>query len=246
MSKRFLAAARRAVTSFGTAFLDCLLPQSCAICRHRIHSGQKLCDDCSALVKPAPVHFCPLCRFEGHDSVSEGGLAAACPAHGRVLARAALPTQEHILALVHRFKYSGEQDLAGLLAGLILDSGIVDAELRSFDVMCPVPLHRSRLRERGFNQSAEVGNHIQDRTGVPLAGGLLRKTRATPEQAKLGAEARRRNLASCFEVTMPALVRGKDVLLVDDVMTTGSTAAGCVEALLSAGAHRVAVIVASA
>jgi len=246
MAKSALAAARSVATSAGLAFLDCFLPQFCAICRHRISYRERLCRDCVDLVRPEPLFFCPLCRFEEKDSGTAGRVFEACEVHGGVSGRAAAKAEPHILALVRRLKYSRERELAGVLARLVLDSGIVDEHLGAFQVMCPVPLFRTRLRERGFNQSVEIARPLEADFGIPLVCGVLQKTRSTPEQAGLGAKTRRKNLTGCFEVTRPSLVAGRDVLLVDDVVTTGSTAAACIDALKTAGAARVAVVTVAA
>jgi ComF family protein len=246
MAKGAIAAARDAATLAGLAFLDCFLPQFCAVCRHRISYRERLCPECVNLVRPEPVFFCPFCRFEGEDSGAADRVSGACGVHGGVSGRAAATAEPHILALVRRLKYSRERKLAGVLARLVLDSGIVDEHLRAFQVMCPVPLFSTRLRERGFNQSVEIARSLEADFGIPLVCDVLRKTRSTPEQARLGAKTRRRNLAGCFEVTRPSLVAGRDVLLVDDVITTGSTAVACIDALKTAGAARVAVVTVAA
>jgi ComF family protein len=113
-------------------------------------------------------------------------------------------------------------------------------------MMCPVPLYRARLRERGFNQSAELGRFVERPLGVPFIADLLVKKEPTPEQARLAGRARRRNLQGCFGVTRPEVLHDKDVILIDDLLTTGSTASACIEALTAAGAKRVAVLTVAA
>jgi ComF family protein len=242
--KRMLAT----VKLIGTAFLECFLPQFCRLCEARIPSGDKLCSHCLGLLRPEPVCFCPLCRFEGEtegeikEGSEEGSSVCRHESHGFVAGRAAVRAEAAILGLVHRFKYSGERDLAPLLARLILDSSIIDDNFRNYQVMCPIPLFRTRLRERGFNQSAEIAKRLEIHSGVPLIVDLLSKVRPTAEQAKLAAGSRRRNLLGSFVVTRAGVVSGKSVVLVDDVVTTGSTVAACVEALRTSGVSKVLVV----
>jgi ComF family protein len=105
-------------------------------------------------------------------------------------------------------------------------------------VVVPVPLHPLRLRKRTFNQSALIGAILARKLELPFSQ-ALKRTRLTPSQTELSHAARWRNVADAFEVGLPGEVRGRAVLLVDDVITTGATAAECARALLAAGAARV-------
>ena len=211
-------------------------------------------------LKPEPLFFCPLCRFEGErkarsEEKSESGTKSgtesgsragsrncAKEAHSFVTGGAAVRAGAEILSLVHRFKYSGQRELAPLLARLILDSGIVDENFRGFQLMCPVPLFRTRLRERGFNQSEDIAVNLEKYSGVPVIPDILSKLKPTAEQAKLAGSSRRRNLLGSFVVARPGVVSGKSVVLVDDVITTGSTVAACIEALRTSNVSRVFVV----
>ncbi|MBN1505031.1 MAG: ComF family protein [Candidatus Eisenbacteria bacterium] len=171
---------------------------------------------------------------------------ADCPVHGGLVGLAALRAEEPVLEVVHRLKYSGERWLARTLADLMPDPRAFGHSPGSYGVMCPVPLFRTRQRERGFNQSSELGKLLEPRVGVPFVPDLLVKNEHTAEQARLGGRARRRNLRGCFGVARPSVVSGRGVILVDDVVTTGSTASACIEALRSAGAVRVLVLTVAA
>lgn len=241
------AAARRRAKSVGTAFLDCFLPRFCAVCRVRLGAGGHLCAECAGLLRPEPFAYCPVCRFEDDGARrAERPRAFQCAAHAEVGGLAGVHVQEPVLLLIHRLKYSGERWLARTVADLMPDPSEFDGRRRRYDLMCPVPLHPTRLRERGFNQSAELAGLLEPRLGVPSMSDLLVKTAATPVQAKLGGGARRRNLRNCFTVTRPSVVRNRNVILVDDLVTTGSTATACLDALRSAGAASVLVLTAAA
>lgn len=240
MGERMLATAR----SIGAAFVECFLPQFCVLCETRIFSGVKLCSRCGGSLGADPVFFCPLCRFEGRRGGGAENESCACreESHSFITGRAAVRARAEILDLVHKFKYSGERELSSVLARLILDSGIVDEDFRNFQLMCPVPLFRARLRERGFNQSAEIARQLEAHSGVPLITDLVSKLRPTAEQAKLTGDSRRRNLLHSFVVAKESVACGKSVILVDDVVTTGSTVAACAEALRASGVRRVLVV----
>jgi ComF family protein len=141
---------------------------------------------------------------------------------------------------IHGFKYRGKSFLAKSLAGL-LDRGYPFIDYGTYDLLIPVPLHPKRLRERGFNQAVILGKAIGRREGVPCTGFVLKKTRWSPPQIDLSPQAREENVKGSFAVTDPGRVRGMRVLLMDDVMTTGSTVNECAGELLKAGAWEVDV-----
>jgi ComF family protein len=140
--------------------------------------------------------------------------------------------------LVHALKYDGLSALAEpmgqSLAPALVEWGITP------DLLVPVPLHSSRERRRGFNQAALLARSLGERVDVPVAGRLLRRTRATSPQVRTaGAAARRANVAGAFAVAEQSRVPGRTVLLVDDVCTTGATLRACADALRTAGARTV-------
>ncbi len=110
------------------------------------------------------------------------------------------------------------------------------------DGLVPVPLHRRRLRQRGFNQAAVLGRYLAGWTGVPLIGDGLMRTKDVPPQASLDSKERRRNVRGAFAVRRRRNVSGRVLILVDDVFTTGATVSACCEALLRAGAKDLRVV----
>ena len=141
--------------------------------------------------------------------------------------------------LVHRLKYEDRLDLAGVMARMMAASGrtlIAEAEC-----LVPVPLHRGRLWRRRFNQSALLARAIADATGRPCVATALVRVRATRSQVGLSRAARAENLSGAFRVASAEQhrVRGRRVLLVDDVMTTGATGNAAARALLRGGATSV-------
>jgi ComF family protein len=128
--------------------------------------------------------------------------------------------------------------LAGPLAAFL--SAALPRDER-FDAIAPVPLHWRKQWQRKFNQSELLARAISRRTAIPVVK-ALKRVKPTATQAGLSNSARRRNVAAAFQCRRPELITGKRILLIDDVMTTGSTAAACALALKRAGATRVALL----
>jgi len=188
-------------------------PPRCAACDEACPRLAAFCAACASSVEPAPP---------GDPDI----LAAFV--YGGAVARA-----------VTRFKYGRRPDLARPLGDLLWRAVEPHAGRHAGCVVVPVPLHPARLAERGFNQSALLARAVSSRLGAPLLALALARTRDTPRQAALDRDARLANLAGALRVRQPAPVRGRAVLLVDDVRTTGATSHACERALLEAGARSV-------
>jgi ComF family protein len=144
---------------------------------------------------------------------------------------------------VHLLKYGDRLDLAGPLGGWMARAG--RELLDDADALVPVPLHWSRLWQRRFNQSAMLARVISARTKVPVADDILVRTRATPPQVGLARKERARNVQGAFAVEKSARiqVKGRKLIVTDDVLTSGATADACARVLRRAGAARVDVLV---
>ncbi len=191
-------------------------------------------------------YFCSSCRtpFQNGYPLDSEGRCALCRSGLRGFDAAyCYGSYEGVLRqLIHLYKYGRVRTLAGPLSELLLRALPLD---ECFDVVTPVPLHWRREWQRGFNQSELLAGEIARRRGIPVAT-VLRRARATLTQAGLSNTARRRNVSQAFrcrwKAPWRAPIRGKRFLLIDDVMTTGSTAAACALALKRAGAARVALL----
>ena len=213
-----------------------LLPGSCLLCAAD-SAGSLLCPACTADLPPLPATLCPQC---GEDTTL-GERCGAClkdpPAFARTIAlfRYEFPVDRLIQAL----KYGHQLALAAWL-GERLGERLVATD---HDLLLPLPLHPSRLRTRGFNQSLEIARVTSNKLGIPLNPGILTRIRATPPQAGLPLKKRGRNVRGAFECSSD--LAGQRILLVDDVMTTGSTLREAARILKLHGAGQITVAVAA-
>ncbi len=226
---------------------ELLFPRRCFSCWGAIPEGSAgrapLCEGCEReLVGPhGPV--CYACGASGTLSgAALSGLRCARPGHENLRVFAGFLMRGPGADLIHALKYSRARDVAPFVASLMLSAWRGTAAGRA-DYLVPVPLHRSRERERGFNQSRLLAEELSRATGVLAAPDLLVRARATTAQAGLRRGCRRANVRGAFQAPFPIALRGKRIALVDDVVTTGATLGACADALLRCGAAGTVAIV---
>src|SRR2546422_11202977 len=205
--------------------LDGVFPQHCVVCVGPVPLGHGacLCTRCRAAMAPPPA---PLCRSCGVPLGTSGPSdpCSTCIHHPPAFAaaRAAalyLPSAcglNPLAAAVQRLKYHGRRTLAGALGALLAERYPFAPDV----LLVPVPLHRARLRERGFNQALLLARALGRRRGLAVAPRLLVRVRDTEAQTRLGAAGRWRNLQGAFAVRAPGVPGGRPIVLVDDVFTT--------------------------
>ena len=216
-------------------------PAHCAHCTRRVAEGIDLCQSCADLIERVREPRCEVCSQPFDGTVSSKFTCPNCrnDEFSFQCAVAVCRSHETIRDLVHRLKYGREMWIARVLADIQLE-GFSDPRLSdgAIDALVPVPLHPRRLRERQFNQAAVLADHLSRSTGIPVRE-CLRRTRYTGTQTRLGRKARRQNLREAFAPLKNSDVTGMDLLLVDDVLTTGSTLDACAAILLENGARSV-------
>jgi ComF family protein len=219
------------------AAVSLLYPPVCTICGERIRAGEYLCDQCEAKAVRIVAPFCQKCSepFEGFIT---GAFTCANCAHRTIYFDAAVAAYRGrgiVRQIIHELKYGRQIHLRHLVARW-LHAALDDERLcgRRFDVIVPVPLHPARQRERGFNQASLLAELLSARTSIPVKP-LLERTRYTTTQTALDRSERMENLHNAFRLRKNADVRGLRVLLVDDVLTTGSTLNECARVLKRAG-----------
>jgi ComF family protein len=230
---------------FFAAALDLFFPPHCHVCRRFIPASGEIhiCSDCRTLMPPIVAPMCIVCGIPfagaGNDHVC-GSCSTSPPRFDA--ARAALAYDGASRDLIHAFKYRNKTHLRRPLALLTIERLSEFIRSRRSDLIMPVPLHRKKLSSRGFNQAVLLGEILAQRFSIPLDRRNLKRIRWTEPQVNLAAHERRSNVKGAFSLHDPALVNGRRVLLVDDVLTTGSTADECGRVLKTAGAADVTVV----
>jgi ComF family protein len=225
----------RAVTRWA---LDFALPPRCAGCGIIVADVHSFCADCWKRVEFLGETGCKTCGMplEATEQTTCGACLAKPPRIQRT--RAAVAYGELARSLAIRLKYGRKvavaRTMARYMAPLVSDAGD--------RLLIPVPLHRTRLWNRGFNQSALVARELSRTLGITADPLALRRTRRTPPLKGMSPIQRRRTVAGAFGVRDKAAIAGKTVILIDDVLTTGSTAEACARTLKRAGAARVELV----
>ncbi|MEJ1236835.1 ComF family protein [Chryseolinea sp. T2] len=142
--------------------------------------------------------------------------------------------------LLHQLKYKNQPEI-GVRLGVAYGDKLRTVGIYNFDLVVPVPLHTSRLRKRGYNQAAKFGEGLSKELMIPQADEALVRMHKTETQTKKSRVTRWENIANAFRIALPEIVKDRSILLVDDVITTGSTLEACVQALLSAGPRDISV-----
>ena len=219
--------------------LDFALPPRCGGCGTIVDEVDSFCADCWRKLEFLGAGGCSRCGLPLR--ATDADLCAACiakpPRLDRI--RSAVVYDDISRSIAMRLKYGRKVALARTMSRYMrpLLGDFPDGAL-----FVPVPLHRSRLWNRGFNQSAIVARELSRRTGLPVDVEALARIRATPPLKGMTMKQRRRTVAGAFRATAGAELRGRTVVLVDDVLTTGSTANACARALKRAGAARVELL----
>ncbi len=212
------------------ALLGIVLPEYCVVCKRE---GSYLCADCEFELSPLRRPYCFLCAAPRVPQLCDSCRRSA-PAFDSV--RAPYEFRGSARRIVHDLKYRGIRIAVPYIARLL--AAYLERNPYPVDVLCPVPLHPRRERSRGFNQSEFITRELGQLAGIPVETDALRRTRNTPPQVSMESPvARHRNIANAFEC--PADVQGRRYILIDDVVTTGSTMSDCAQALKDAGALNV-------
>jgi competence protein ComFC len=213
-----------------TGVIDAVFPIRCAGCGHR---GAWVCDECRPAVSLFLPPWCGRCGIPNDSRCRCGELGPHI-----AMSRSAAAYSGWIRRAVHLVKYENEPARVPSLVEAMIP---VALSFPGFDAFVPTPLHPSRQRSRGYNQSELLAVHLSSQMGIPVSRCLIR-TRRTEHQVGLNVQKRHENMIGAFAVDSPDEVNGKRLVLVDDVMTTGSTLNACADALVAAGASWVGAL----
>jgi ComF family protein len=218
--------------------LDFALPPRCAGCGIIVADVHSFCPDCWKQIEFLGLSGCVTCGMplQATEQATCGVCLARPPRIART--RAAVAYDEISRGLAIRLKYARKVALARTMARYMAPL-VGDAPDR---LLIPVPLHRTRLWSRGFNQSALVARELSRRLGIPAAPLALARSRRTPPLKGMSPLQRRKTVAGAFRVRERGAIAGKTIILVDDVLTTGSTAEACARVLKRAGAARIELV----
>jgi ComF family protein len=229
MAKKFIA-----------AILDLVYPVACASCGAPVHdsAGLPLCAECAVKAEFAGDLMCPRC---GAGVSREPEDVVKCPKCYNLdlnfrKAVSLAPYEKPLGEVVKALKFRGQRQYARPLAEHLAAILRRQDFTQNIHAIVPVPIHWRRRFSRGFNQSELIARHLGKLLNIPVDGRSLRRIRYTEPQTKLSAEERLKNLKGAFKVRRPEAVEGKQVLLLDDVMTTGGTMTECARELRRAGA----------
>jgi ComF family protein len=218
--------------------LELVYPPACVACDEVLPGAGFFCEACEALVLETPTPHCRRCSEPGRFS---SGRCPRCETKPPPFVQAYAPFEHDgaVARAIHRFKYEQRPDLARPLASL-LASAAADALVQVSAPLVPLPLHLGRYRERGYDQATLLAVELGAVLERPVHDDWLSRSRATTRQVGLSEDARDANVRGAF--TAATAARGHEVLLIDDVYTTGSTASEATRVLLAAGATRVHVL----
>ncbi len=250
----FKGGSRAAWSNLLRSFGDLLFPPRCLVCSELIGSdGEKkfpfsftrdVCPACGKGFLTIPKAHCRCCGIPFKTSIPTIHTCALCrgkpPAFDQALAAGQF--SENLRKAIHVFKYNGRGELARPLAGFMAQELNPPFLPPRTELILPVPLHWRRLRERGFNQALFLAKELFAAYEDRISYDLLVRTRWTEPQINFSGPERHKNVRHAFSVTNPQKVKGKSVMLVDDVFTTGATANECARVLKKAGAETVLVL----
>ncbi len=229
-----------------SGIVDILLPPTCPTCGAILPDPAQgpFCTECRGAFHRVTVPLCISCGFPFPASAGANHLCEDCvisPPPFSV-ARALGRYEGPLLDAIHLFKYrrriSLGEALGRMMAYAVYDSLVID----DYSLIIPVPLHPKRLRERGFNQALTLAREVARRYALPVDLLALRRRVHTEAQVKLAGKERKANMREAFAIQDRGRIDGEEILLIDDVYTTGSTVMECARVLMRNGARKVAVL----
>lgn len=234
-----------ALQSWLNAGLAFLYPEICQLCHARRAGPAEsfLCAECRAKVRFIEPPFCDRCGFPFQGQITQAFECANCRGtelHFRS-ARSAVAAKDELLEIIHAYKYRRALWFEPFLGDLLAQKARPQLAAEPWDWIVPVPLHPTKQREREFNQAERLAARLSDATRIPLNSTFLRRVLPTRTQTRLSREERQANVRHAFAAARGRELKGKRIVLIDDVFTTGATTNACARVLREAGAGEVCV-----
>ncbi|MEW6101376.1 MAG: ComF family protein [Candidatus Omnitrophota bacterium] len=230
------------------ALIDLVFPKICLACKDKLKAGSvcgMLCPKCWSKIKKNTPPFCHSCGRHLEKTNFPKNICPQCLKKNLSFDRAFSPcSYEGILKdLIHIFKYNNKPGLSRPLSRLMAEFiREYNLPIGFLDFIVPVPLHDSKLREREFNQAEVLARTISEEFKIELLENVLQRKHMTKSQADLEINERFQNVKGCFRLIKEEKIKGKNILLVDDVLTTGATSSEAAQILKESGAHIVFVM----
>jgi len=220
-------------------------PEICRICeveRATVKNGF-VCPKCWTQVRFIRPPFCERCGLPFEGDITTKFECTNCREMELHFssARSAVVAKTIVLEIIHRFKYQRELWFEPFLADLLLREAVPALRGQNWDFIAPVPLHPVKEREREFNQAELLARHLSVATNISLNSSLLRRVSPTATQTLLTRQQRAENMRGAFALRKGVELNGENIILVDDVFTTGATTSSCAKVLQAAGAGEVCV-----
>lgn len=218
------------IARFTGALLDVFLPAECISCNGAVKGNNAVCPACLSTLQPVAGERR---AFEFNKKFSSHGFVDGFfPAF-------LFENNKPIRDVLHAIKYLGKFRLANQLGKFSAPILSQYTELTGSDLIIPIPLHKSKQFERGYNQSAYIAKGLSCQLQIPVQARAVKRIKATQTQTRLNLSERRANMNDAFKIRNPSVITGKSILLVDDVITTGATVSECAKVLREAGAAKV-------
>lgn len=206
-------------------YLDLIFPPLCAGCKDK--DINFLCEKCKEKINFIKDNFCAKCGGVAEGKIISGATCGKCKIEEKyfTISRSVARYSDVLKDIIHKFKYNKKKYLAKPLSNLMIDYLRNDSsiDIKNIDIIIPVPLHKKRLQERGFNQSELLGKCLSEDFKIELASDVLFRTKNTVPQFNLSPFQRAENIKGAFEVKNQNIIKDKNILLLDDIYTTGST-----------------------
>lgn len=213
---------------------------NCIVCDAELQEQSRygLCEECKSKLSFIGDRICKKC---GRIQLNEADYCLTCQEHNREFdfARSCVVYDDVAKEIVRGIKFGGKKYFAKYIANYLVEKYQSAFDGVNIDIVVPVPMTKKKKVARGFNQSWEIAKRFADAVNLSADNNIAAKIKDTQEQARLGGKEREENLAGAFEIKLPQEVEGKSILIIDDVMTTGSTANEIAIALKKAKAKQV-------
>jgi len=221
---------------------ELIFPSQCQLCGDLAHFKIPLCNTCLKKVQKIGNLRCEICgkAFTGETNRICGNCIKEKPKFDQ--ARAWAKFEEPMVQIIHQFKYQRGFQFANWMVNNLVEVHQTQFSDQKFDLLIPIPLHWKRLLQRGYNQALILAQPLSKKLKIPLDTTILQKTTNTPPQVGLSSAQRKENLKKSFQIKKPKLIAGKNILLVDDVITSGATANEASKILKQAGAKKVCIL----